>query len=71
MVDCERSWLQVFFQEWPKYLVTVWANLKNVTSKVKKAVTPFGATFCKPLATFLFQHLVTSGHTDYHFSVGG
>ena len=37
-----RSWWQIFYQEKPKYLNTLWAILKNVTIRVKPDADTFG-----------------------------
>ena len=55
----EIYWLQFVLQKLPKYLIAYWAIYKNVTFKVKPAVTSFWATVRK----FGLLFIPTSGHT--------
>ena len=46
-------------QKLPKYLITIWANLKNIHYKQNLLWLLFGQLLEKLGATFLFKHLGT------------
>ena len=62
----ETFWQQILLQKSPKFLATIWANLKNCTFFVKTAV----ATFRQLLEKNGQNFIATSGHTVGHVQIG-
>ena len=49
---------QIILQKWPKWMETIWAILKSISSKFKLLWLVFWAIFGNVWGTFYFEHLV-------------